>query len=72
MSDKLPPLPPSFKKGEDYEKWKRKLQIWQKMLKKYVRAVFMVLDDEAKDAILDLDSTLLSTSEGVKIILDTL
>ena len=68
--------PPSFKKGDDYAKWKQKLQIWQNFTSlpkdKQGGAVFMVLEEEAQDAVLELNSEVLATDDGVKNILKSL
>ena len=68
MSEKTPP---SFKKGDDYEKWKRKLKIChilhQLMLKTWQSSIYGSWWWGSGCSIgALLDSTLLSTAEGVK------
>ena len=69
-------VPPPFKKGEDFELWKKKLKIWQSVTpiepKKQAGTIFLSLDDEAQTAILELDETLLSSDEGVTNVLNRL
>ena len=68
--------PPAFKNGDDYEKWKKKLTIWQCLTSleatKQGPALFLVLEGDAQDAVLELDTAKITSATGVKEILDIL
>lgn len=68
--------PPSFKKGDNYENWKKTLGIWQLVTSleksKQGPAIFLSLDSEAQEAILELPQDQIACSEGVKNILTKL
>ena len=68
--------PPAFKNGDDYEKWKKKLTIWQCLTSleatKQGPALFLVLEGDAQDAVLELDTAKITSATGVKEILNIL
>ena len=49
--------PPAFKNGDDYEKWCKKIKIWQSFTSlkatKQGSTLFLVLEGEAQDAVLN-------------------
>ena len=63
--------PPPFNKGDDYGKWEKKLKIWQTLTtleaKKHGAAVFMVLDDEAQSAVLEMPQGDIAKDDGLDI-----
>ena len=65
--------PPSFNRGDDYEKWKKKIKIWQTLTnlsgKKQGAAVFLVLDDEAQSAVLEMPDGDISKDNGLDLVL---
>ena len=68
--------PPAFKNGDDYEKWCKKIKIWQSFTSleatKQGPALFLVLEGEAQDAVLELDTDKISSATGVKEIITCL
>ena len=68
--------PPAFKSGDDYEKWCKKLTIWQCLTSleaaKQGPALFLVLEGEAQDAVLELGTEKVTGATGVKEILTCL
>ena len=69
-------VPPKFIKGDDYEKWKKKLKIWQSLtdLKKGQQgpAIFMVLEEEAQEALLEIPEGDIAKENGVQTVLEKL
>ena len=68
--------PPTLEKGDNYEKWKRKLQIWQSFTeldkKKQGPALFLSLCESDQDAILEIPDADVSSETGVTKILQIL
>ena len=68
--------PPPFEKGENYEKWKRKLELWETFTeldkKKQGSALFFTLDQSSQDAVLELKKEEISGEDGVKKIVKIL
>ena len=68
--------PPAFKKGDDFEKWKKKFKIWQSLTSfeavKQGPALVLSLDEESQDAVLELTQEVISAAEGVDSILEVL
>ena len=68
--------PPAFKNGDDYEKWCKKIKIWQSFTSleaiKQGPALFLVLEGEAQDAVLELETDKISSATGVKEIITRL
>ena len=68
--------PPALNKGDDYEKWKKKLTIWQKLTSfddtKQGPALVLSLDDESQEAVLELEEEVISAEGGVESILEVL
>ena len=61
--------PPPFKKEDDFEKWKKKLDIWVKFTnmekKKQGGALFLSLDEETQDSVLQLNVDTIASESGV-------
>ena len=68
--------PPAFKNGDDYDKWCKKIRIWQSFTNlddtKQGPALFLVLEDDAQDAVLELDPAKIEAKDGVKNIISCL
>ena len=68
--------PPTFVKSDDYEKWKKKLNIWRKFTplekNKQGPALCLSLDDETADAVLSLEEAKISGDTGVEEIIKVL
>ena len=68
--------PPAFKNGDDYEKWCKKIRIWQAFTsledKKQGPALFLALEDDAQDAVLELDPAKIKAKDGVDEIISCL
>ena len=68
--------PPSLSKNDNYETWKKKLVMWQKLTsfekKKQGPALVLSLDDESQEAVLDLTEEVISAEDGVTKILEVL
>ena len=68
--------PPPYKKGENYEKWKQKLLIWQDYTSlektKQGPSLLLNLNDEAQDAVLHIPRADLKKEDGVDKILEIL
>ena len=68
--------PPVFKSGDDYEKWCKKIRIWQGFTSlddtKQGPALFLALDDDAQDAVLELDPAKIKAKDGVDEIISCL
>jgi hypothetical protein len=69
-------IPPPFKKGDNYENWKKTIKIWQAVtpLKKEKQgaAMFLSLDTEAKEAVLELPERLIAGENGLTHVLEKL
>ena len=67
---------PPFEKGDDYQKWVKKLKIWTKLTTletaKQGPAVLFALSDEAQDIVLELEEDKIAHAEGVKNIIECL
>ena len=65
--------PPAYKTGEDYDKWCKKLRIWQEFTsldaEKQGPALFLTLEDEAQDAVLELETEKIKAKDGVETII---
>ena len=68
--------PPAFKKGDDYDKWCKKIRIWQAFTnleaKRQGPALFLALQDDAQDAVLELDADKIKGIDGVEQIITCL
>ena len=68
--------PPTFKKEDDFEKWKRKLDIWRKFTNiektKQGPALLLSLDDETQDHVLELPDSKIASDTGIEEILKIL
>ena len=68
--------PPVFKKGDNYEKWKNRLQLWLNFTtlekQKQGPAIAFTLSEEAEDAVLQLGIESISSEEGVQNIIEVL
>ena len=69
-------VPPPFDKSMDYDKWVKKLRIWQQYTSlekaKQGPALFLCLEEDAQDAILELPDTDISSDQGVEKIIECL
>ena len=65
--------PPTFEKGDDYQKWVKKLKIWTKLTTletaKQGPAVLFALSDEAQDTVLELEEDKIAHANGVNNII---
>ena len=61
--------PPAFSKDVNYEKWCKKLKIWQSLTsleaKKQGPALFLALDEDSQEAVLDLDHKEIACDNGI-------
>ena len=61
--------PPSLSKSTSYETWLKEIQIWQTFTdlepKKQGPAIFLTLEGQAREAVLELDVANISASDGV-------
>ena len=68
--------PPSLDKDISYTKWKKELAIWETFTnlesKKRAPAIFLTLEGQARDAVLEMEIEKLSSDDGVKELLKTL
>lgn len=68
--------PPSLNKDISYTKWKKELAIWQTFTSldanKRAPAIFLTLQGQARDAVLEMDIDKLSSEDGVNELLKTL
>lgn len=68
--------PPPFNKGDNYENWKKTLEIWQLVtpleVNKQGAAIFLSLEKEAREAVLELPQEDIAGDEGVNNILNCL
>ena len=68
--------PPAYKTGDDYDKWVKKIRIWKEFTsieaKKQGPALFLTLEDEAQDAVLELDNDKIKAVDGVEQIITCL
>ena len=68
--------PPVFKKGDDYDKFKKKLEIWQMFTalekKKQGPALVLSLDEDTQDSVLELEQAKIGGETGVAEILKVL
>ena len=64
--------PPPFSRGDDYDKWKKKLKIWQTLTnlsgKRQGAAVFLALDDEAQSAVLEMPDGDIAKDNGLDLV----
>ncbi len=69
-------VPPPFKKGDNFEVWKKTLKIWQAVTplpkEKQGAAIFLSLDSEAQEAVLELDEGEIACDDGVKNVIGKL
>ena len=62
-------IPPTLSKYKTYDDWIKALSIWVKFTdleKKQGPAVFLSLEGEAQEAVLELDEALITSDDGVK------
>ena len=63
-------IPPALSKYKTYDDWIKALSIWVKFTdlekKKQGPAVFLSLEGEAQEAVLELDEALITSDDGVK------
>ena len=68
--------PPSLNKDISYTKWKKELAIWQTFTnlepKKRAPAIFLTLEGQARDAVLEMEIEKLNCDDGVQELLKTL
>ena len=68
--------PPLLSKSTSYESWLKEIEIWQAFTdlsaEKQGPAIFLTLEGKAREAILDLDISLLKGNSGVKNIVTVL
>ena len=69
-------VPPPFKKGDNFENWKKTIKIWQAVTplekSKQGAAIFLSLDHEAREAVLELGEDKISAETGVTHVLTKL
>ena len=65
--------PPAYKTGEDYDKWCKRLRIWKEFTsldeEKQGPALFLTLEDDAQDAVLELETEKIKAKDGVENII---
>ena len=68
--------PPLLSKSSNYESWLKEIQIWQTFTNlpanKQGPAIFLTLEGKAREAILELDVSQISSEDGVKKVTDKL
>ena len=68
--------PPAYKTGDDYEKWCKKIRIWRDFTSledtKQGPALFLTLEDDAQDAVLELEAEKIKAKDGVEQIITCL
>ena len=68
--------PPAFNKDDDYIKWCKKIKIWESLTSleksKQGPALFLALDDDSQEAILQLDHDEIACDDGVENIINKL
>ena len=68
--------PPLFKKDDNYDKWKKKLEIWQSFTAlektKQGPALFLSLDEHSQDAVLKLQPADIAKEDGITKIIQVL
>ena len=65
--------PPAYKTGEDYDKGCKRLRIWKEFTsldeEKQGPALFLTLEDDAQDAVLELETEKIKAKDGVENII---
>ena len=68
--------PPSLEKCTSYETWLKEIEIWQTFTdldpKKQGAAIFLTLEGQAREAVLELEVAKISATDGVKQIINKL
>ena len=68
--------PPLLEKSTTFELWEKKIELWQSVTdlkpEQQGPALVLALTDKAQDAVLELDTSVIKSANGVKNIVDRL